>query len=132
MMGFLISCSLVAEDKTLLCPHHSHKPKSEIWVRVCVGGGGGGGTYPKSQGCGAGVCDPPPPPSSIPFLLPLQIPCSPVVAKLICNSCAPSPPPTRLREIKKSTRLLSCWAYVTGLGLIKKYKLQGNLCPIFS
>ena len=49
---------------------------------------------------------PPPPPSSIPFLLPLQMACSLEVAKLICNSCAPYPPPTRLREIKK--RALGC------------------------
>ena len=69
--------------------------------------GGGGGIYPQSQGLGAGVCASPPPPPPPPhyhpfrFLLPLQISCSPVVAKLICNSCAPYPPPTRLREIKK-------------------------------
>ena len=44
----------------------------------------GGGTCPQSQGCGAGVCShPPPPSSSTPFLLPLQIPCSLVVAKLL-------------------------------------------------
>ena len=45
-------------------------------------------------------------PSSTPFLLSLQIPCSLVVAKLICNSCVPYPPPTRLREIEK--RALGC------------------------
>ena len=66
-------------------------------------GGGGGGIYPQSQGCWAGVCAPYHPFRS---LLPLQISCSPVVAKLICNSCAPYPPPTRLREIKK--RALGC------------------------
>ena len=32
-----------------------------------------------------------PSPSSIPLLLPLQIPCSLVAAKLISNSCAPPP-----------------------------------------
>ena len=66
-----------------------------------------GGIYPQFQGCGAGVCAPTPTSyHQFRCLLPLQISCSPVVAKLICNSCAPSPPPTRLREIKK--RALGC------------------------
>ena len=80
-----------------LCPLPVPNQTRKFW---CVGG-----IYPQSQGCGAGLCAPPP---YHPFrcLLPLQISCSPVVAKLICNSCAPYPPPTRLREIKK--RALGC------------------------
>ena len=46
-------------------------------------------------------CVNPTPLSSIPFYISLQIPCSPVVAKQIYNSCAPYPHPSRLREIKK-------------------------------
>ena len=34
------------------------------------------------------------PPSSILLMLPLQIPCSLVVAKLMSDSCAPPPPPS--------------------------------------
>ena len=58
------------------------------WVR---------GTYSESQVprlWGWNVCPPP----SIPLLLPLQIPCSLVIAKLITP---PPPSLTRLREIKK-------------------------------
>ena len=72
--------------------------------------------------------------SSIPLMLPLQIPCSLVYAKIISNSCAPLPPsPTRVREIKKRApvpRLLPCWAYVIGLGVNEK--VQASLCPFFS
>ena len=41
------------------------------------------------------------PPSSIPLLLPLQIPCS-LVAKLISNSCAPTFPDQTQRNAKES------------------------------
>ena len=41
------------------------------------------------------------PPSSIPLLLPLQIPCS-LVAKLISNSCAPTFPEQTQRNAKES------------------------------
>ena len=87
---------------------------------------GWGHLSPVPRLLGWSVC--PPPPSST------AIPCSLVVAKLICYSCAPYPPPARLREIKKRTpvpRLLPCWAYDIGLGIYKKYKILGNLCPIF-
>ena len=50
MMGFEISCSLVVEDKTLLCPLPVPNKTRKFGV--------GGGTYPQSQGCGAGVCAP--------------------------------------------------------------------------
>ena len=42
-----------------------------------------------------------PPPSSIPLLLPLQVPCS-LVAKLISNSCAPTFPDQTQRNAKES------------------------------
>ena len=58
----------------------------------------------------------PPPPSFFSFLLLLQIPCSLAVAKLICNSCAPTLPQPNSGKLKESPRLLPCWAYVIGLG----------------
>ena len=71
-----------------------------------------------------------PRPSSFPFLLPLQIPCSLGVTKLICNSCAPYPPPTRLSEIKKRA-LGCCWAYVIGFGVNEKVQNTGEPMPHF-
>ena len=44
----------------------------------------------------------------------------------------PTLPDQTQRNLKESPRLLPCWAYVIGLGVIEKYKMQGNLCPIFS
>ena len=109
--------------------HRQDKKRSEIWG-VCVGGGGGGALIPSPKAVGLESVPPPPPQSSIPLMLPLQISCSIVVAKLISNSCAPPPlpPSTRLREVKRAPvrRLLPRWAYVIGLGM-KKYKI----CPFF-
>ena len=84
---------------------------------------GGGHLSPVPRLWGWSVC----PSSSIPLLLPLQIPCRLVVAKLISNSCAP-PSPTDSEKLKRAPvpSLLPCWAYV------KKYKIQWNLCPFFS
>ena len=65
------------------------------------------------QGCGAGVCAAPPL-SSIPFLLSLQIPCSPVAV-----------PPTLPRPDP-------CWAYVIGLGVNEKVEITGEPMPNFS
>ena len=79
-------------------PPPSPKPNSEFWVQ------GGGAFIPSPKAVGLECV--PPPHHPFRFLLPLQISCSPVVAKLICNSCAPYPPPTRLREIRK--RALGC------------------------
>ena len=94
----VISCSLVTEDKAHLCtlpvPNKSRKFGVE------------GGTYPQYHGCRAGVCAPPPP-SPIPLLLPLQIPCSLVVTKLIGNSCAPSPNQTQ-EKLKREPQSLGC------------------------
>ena len=90
----------------------------------------GGGAYPQFQGCGAGVCAPLP-------HLPLRfdsiaIPCSLVVAKLICNSCSPYPPPPDSEKLKESPRLLPCLAYDIGLEMNKKkYKKQGKPMPNF-
>ena len=72
------------------------------------------------------------PPSSIPLLLPLQIPCS-LVAKLISNSCAP-PSPTRLREMQKRApvpSLLPCWVYVIWLGWMKRTQYSGTYAHFF-
>ena len=107
-----ISCSLVAEDKTFLCPLPIPNKK--------LGNLGweGGALIASSKAVGLECV----PPSSILLMLPLQIPCSLVVAKLMSNSCAPLPP-TRLREIKESPsqepQSLECChtgAYVIGLG----------------
>ena len=56
---------------------------------------------------GAGVCAPPPPPSSNPLMRPFQIPCSIVVTKLICNSCAPLPRPDS-EKLKRGSQSLGC------------------------
>ena len=128
MMELLISCCLVAEDKTLFAPSQSQTKNSESFG--CVGGGGGRSS-PVPRLWGWSVC-PPPPPSSIPSMLPLQIPCSLIVAQLISNSCAP-PSPTRLGEIKRATvsRLLPRWAYVIGLEVNEKVQNTGEHMPSF-
>ena len=62
----------------------------------------------------------------------IAIPCSLIVAKLICNSCAPYPLSARIREIKKRApvpRLLPCWAYDIGLGMNKKVQNTGEAMP---
>ena len=122
--GIQISSSLVAEDKTLLCPLPVPNQTGHFG---CLGGGA---LIPSPKAVGLECV--PPTLSYISFLLSLQIPCSPVVAKLICNSCAPYPPPTRPREIKKSPKLLPCWAYVIGLGVNEKStKCRGTYAQLF-
>ena len=72
-------------------------------------------------------CVPPPPsPSSIQFLLPLQIPCSLLVVKLIRNSCTP-----RNKKESPSPRLLPCWAYFIWLGVNEKVQNTGEPMPNF-
>ena len=83
----------MAEDKTLLCP----LPVPNKTRKFGMGGWGAFIPSPKAVGL---ECVLPPPHFFHSVLLSLQIPCSLVVAKLICNSCAHYPPPTRLREIK--------------------------------
>ena len=93
--------------------------------------GGWGHLSPVPRLWGWNVCPPPPSPST-PFLLPLLIPCSLVVAKLLCNSCAstlPRPDSDKLK--KKKPRLLPCWAFVIGLGVNEKVQNTGETVPIF-
>ena len=127
ILNLQISCSLVAEDKTLCAPSQSQTKLGNLGVWA-------GALIPSPKAVGL-ECVNPPPLSSIPFLLSLQIPCSPVVAKQICNSCAPYPPPTRLREIQKRAlghRLLPCWAYVIGLRVNEKStKYRGTYAHFF-
>ena len=107
--------------KHFCTPSQSKTKKSEIW----------GGWGHLSQGCGAGVCAPPPP-SSILLMLPLQIPCSLVVAKLMSNSCAPSPDQIQ-RNLKESPvpRMLPHWGLCHWVGVNEKVQNTGILCPIF-
>ena len=63
---------------------------------------------------------PPLPLSSIPFLLSLQIPCSPVQSLY-----AIAVPPTLPRPDP-------CWAYVIGLGVNEKVQITGEPTPNFS
>ena len=68
--------------------------------------------------------------SSIPLMLPLQIPCTLVDAELISNSCAPLPDQIQ-RNLKESPRLLPRWAYVIWLGWMKKIQNTGEPMPNF-
>ena len=91
-----------------------------------------GALIPSPKAVGLECVPPPPPPSSIPLLLPLQIPCSLVVAKLISNSCDPPPPQSRLREITEPKSLGCCraWPMLLGWGELKSTN-TGELMPIF-
>ena len=124
IMRFLISCSLVPEDKPLLCPLPVPNQTQKLG---CVGGGRH--LSPVSRLWGWSVC--PPPYLPFRFCFYCKPHDSPVVAKLICKSCAPYPPQTRHREIKKSPRLLLCWAYVIGLGWMKSTKYRGTHAQCF-
>ena len=100
---FKISCSPVVEDKTLLCPLPI-PTKNLGWVGALI-------PSPKAVGL---ECLPP---SSILLMLPLQIPCSLEVAKLMSNSCPPLPLPDS--EIKKRApvpRLLPRWGLCYWVG----------------
>ena len=91
--------------------------------------GGGGHLSQVQRLWGWSVC---PPFIRSVFLLPLQISCSPVVAKLMCNSCAPFPPPTRLREIKK--RAIGCCRarpMLFGWGECKSTNYRGTCAQCF-
>ena len=113
------SCSLVAEDKTLLCPLPIQNKKigNLGWV---------GALIPRLWG--RSVCLP----SSILLMLPLQIPCSLVVAKLMSNSCAPLPRPDS-EKLKESPvpRMLPHWGLCYWVGVNEKVQNTGILCPIF-
>ena len=92
---------------------------------------GGGHLSPVPRLWGWSVC--PPPLASIPLLLPLQIPCSLVVTKLISNSCAPLPRPDS-EKLKREPQSIGCChagPMLLGWGWMKKYKIQGNLYPFF-
>ena len=92
--------------KHVCAPSQFQTKNSEIW------GGWRGHLSPVPRLWGWSVC----PPSSIPLILPLQIPCSLVVTKLIRNSCAPPLPRQDSEKLKRVPvpRLLPRWAYVIG------------------
>ena len=72
--------------------------------------------------------------SSIPLMLPLQIPCSPVDTKLITNSCAPSPIPRPDSEkLKRGPQSLGCCAgpMLLGWGEWKSTKHRGTYAQFF-
>ena len=69
------------------------------------------------------------PQSSILLMLPLQIPCSLVVAKLMSNSCAPLPKPDS-EKLKRELQSLECCraeANVIGFGVNEKEQNTGDL-----
>ena len=93
---------MVAEDKMLLCPLPVPPKK--------LGNLGWGGHL-----------------SSIPLMLPLQIPCSLVYAKLISNSCAPSPlPRPESEKLKREPQSLGCCRAGPVIGLGVNEKVQAN------
>ena len=113
---------MVSEDKTLQCPLQvQNKLDSEYW--------GWGHLSPVPRLWGLSLC--PPPQSSIPLLLPLQIPCS-LVAKLISISCAPLPRPDPEKLKREPLSMGYClWAYVIGLVVNEKIQNTGESIPFF-
>ena len=94
---------------------------------MCVGGGGHLSQVPRLWGWSVR-----PPHLPFHFCFHCKCPCSPVVTKLIYNRCAPYPPPTRLREIKKSA-LGCCRAgpMLLGWGEWKSTKYRGTYAQFF-
>ena len=104
-------------------PSQSKTKNAEIW------GGGGGALIPSPKAVGLECV----PPSFILLMLPLQMPCSLVVAKLMSNSCAP--PPLSLPDsgkFKREPQSLKCCcagAYLIGLGVNEKVQNTGVPMP---
>ena len=93
--------------------------------------GGWGHLSPVPELWGWSVCAPP-----IPLLLPLRIPCSLVVTKLISNSCSPSPPLSRpdSEKLKREPQSIGCcraWPMLLGLGEWKGTKYRGTYAQFF-
>ena len=92
---------------------------------------GGGHLFPVPRLWGWSVY----PPSSILLMLPLQIQCSLVVAKLMSNSCAPPPlhrPATE--KLKRELQSLECYpagAYVIGSRVNEKVQNTGDYAQFF-
>ena len=102
-----------------ILPPPSPKQNSEIWD-------GWGALIPSPKAVVLECVPAPPPLIFHSVFASIKNPMQSMVAKLLCNSCAPYPPLTRLSDINESPRLLPCWAYVIGLGEWKSTKYRGN------